>query len=51
METKEIENGKAKNLCDLGICRSMGEARRIVALGSYEHIVEIFEKKRKEHSR
>lgn len=30
---------KAKHLCDLKICASMGEARRIIMQGAYDHYI------------
>jgi ABC-type polysaccharide/polyol phosphate transport system ATPase subunit len=35
---------KVKELCDKNICRSMGEARRIVFSGKFEKMINKFEK-------
>jgi len=37
---------KEKQLCKMGICCSMGEARRIVVQGAFDRVIKKFEKNR-----
>ncbi len=46
--TSEIDQEKVKDLCDRGICASMGEARRIVMQGAYDHLIKKQQMKQQE---